>query len=177
MKWSTQGGAFQCTCGRNDTFWRRLSDREKSYILLFFIWILHGLRLQTWVLNNWNDDSLQDCELSVPKKQMRRVVFPASVYHLKRSWRSRLNEPGLSWKSVLSFKGSELKDASNYDANKNLPSWRKAIKAGSFREMRIPHLKFTLPRPAQPNKVLLMVSPCMEQQVALLFKLAHRGVK
>ena len=61
-----------------------------------------------------------------------------------------------------------LKDASNYDANKNLPSWRKAIKAGSFREMRIPHLKFTLPRPAQPNKVLLMVSPCMEQQVALL---------
>ena len=66
---------------------------------------------------------------------------------------------------------------SNYDANKNLPSWRKAIKAGSFREMRIPDLKFTLPRPVQPNKVLLMVSPCMEQQVALLFKLAHRGVK
>ena len=73
------------------------------------------------------------------------------------------------------FKGSELKDASNYDANKNLPSWRKAIKAGSFREMRIPHLKFTLPRPAQPNKVLLMVSPCMEGQVALLSKLAHGG--
>ena len=62
---------------------------------------------------------------------------------------------------------------SNYDANQNLPSWRKAIKAGCFREMRIPHLKFTLPRPAQPNKVLVMVSPCMEQQVALLSELAH----
>ena len=70
-----------------------------------------------------------------------------------------------------------LKDASNYDANKNLPSWRKAIKAGSFREMRIPHLKFTLPRPAQPNKVLLMVSPCMEQQVALLNPYSRIGGK
>ena len=27
--------------------------------------------------------------------------------------------------------------------------------------------------PAQPNKVLVMVSPCMEGQVALLTELAH----
>ena len=87
----------------------------------------------------------------------------------------KITSKSCTFTAECTFKGSGLKDAPNYDANKNLPSWRKAIKAGCFREMRIPHLKFTLPRPAHPNKVLVMVSPCMEGQVAMLSVLAHGG--